>query len=202
MPGFEITQAVIRGIVLLVGISLSVMSLIAFTLARKQLDRVLEPVSRIRRLNMVVQAGLAVHMAFGAWFQHPLGWYAALAVAVLNLLELLIRHRAIFTGERAAVYSSVVELIAWLLLLAMLLTPDGRAAFGVTIGRTATLLNIADRLHHTGLANSGLLLSGRAPGVALTRVAGSLVTSLTHVAAGEMMPAAEAQRRYTAPRLH
>jgi len=47
--------------------------------------------------------------------------------------------------------------------------------------------------------NPGLLLSGCAPGVALTRVAGFRVTSLTHVAAGEIMPAAETQGRYTAP---
>jgi hypothetical protein len=43
--------------------------------------------------------------------------------------------------------------------------------------------------------NPGLLLTGCAPGVALTRVAGSWVASLTHVAAGETMPAAEAQSR-------
>ena len=45
------------------------------------------------------------------------------------------------------------------------------------------------------LHNRCLELSGCAPGVALTRVVGSQITSLTHVAAGEMMPAAQAPIR-------
>jgi hypothetical protein len=49
-----------------------------------------------------------------------------------------------------------------------------------------------------GPHNPGSLLPGCAPGVALTRVGGSRVSSFTHVAAGEMMPAAEAQSRYAA----
>jgi hypothetical protein len=158
--GSDITQAVIRGIVLLVGLIFSVMAIIAFTLARKQLERVLQPFSRIRRLNVIVQGGLAVHMAVGAWLQHPLGWYAALAVAVLNPVEALIRHRTIFTGEKAVVYQSVVEQIAWLLLLALLLTHDGRAAFGVASSRRQTHLSITSRAPVTELANKRVLPTG------------------------------------------
>ena len=43
--------------------------------------------------------------------------------------------------------------------------------------------------------NAGFLLSGCAPGGVLTRVAGSCEMSLTHSAAGEKSPAAEAQSR-------
>jgi hypothetical protein len=47
-------------------------------------------------------------------------------------------------------------------------------------------------------SNWCLDLTGCALAVALTRVVGSLVTSLTHVAAGETMPAAQAPIRWAA----
>jgi hypothetical protein len=53
----------------------------------------------------------------------------------------------------------------------------------------------ADSLPAASLLNRYLELSGCAPGVALTRVASSWVPSLTHVAAGQMMPAAQAPIR-------
>jgi hypothetical protein len=48
------------------------------------------------------------------------------------------------------------------------------------------------------VANAGSLPTGDAPGVALTRLAGSQMTSLTLVAASEIAPAAEAHNRYAA----
>ena len=48
------------------------------------------------------------------------------------------------------------------------------------------------------LLNLGLLQTGAMLGIALTRLEGSLVTSLTHVAAGEEVARCRTPRRYAA----
>ncbi len=127
----QVTQAVTRWTVFVVGIAVSGSFIIMLILLPKELDTGLRRLSRIHRINAIFQAGLGVHMAAGAWLQHPLGWYAALAVTVLNPLEAIIRHRWILSGDRSAIRGAVVVQTFLLLLLALLLTRHGRAAFGI-----------------------------------------------------------------------
>jgi hypothetical protein len=81
-----------------------------------------------------IQAGLAFYMALGALLAHPAGWYAAVAVTIINPIEAVVRYRWITTGFRSAARGAVLFQLCLILLLALLLTPSGRAAFNIAAG--------------------------------------------------------------------
>lgn len=87
-----------------------------------------------RRRRLLVPLGIAcVWAAAGAWFALPIGWYAALAVAVFTCAEEVYNWRTHapppFTARERTV--SIALLLLEVAVLVLLVIRVGRAAFGI-----------------------------------------------------------------------